>query len=109
MDFKRSALAKAGDKLIKALELADSFKKRKENLSQDYNCCNDYNTKVYLLKQALSEEYKRCIENSRASGLFAMKRDVVEKHIQFVRSIQNKKTLNENEKKIIDTLISKYT
>jgi hypothetical protein len=29
MDFKRSALAKAGDKLIKALELAESFKKRK--------------------------------------------------------------------------------
>ena len=103
MDFKRSALVKAGDKLIKALELADSFKKRKENLSQDYN------TKVYLLKEALSEEYKRCIENSKASGLFAMKRDVVEKHIQFVRSIQNKKILNENEKQIIDTLISKYT
>jgi len=103
MDFKRSALAKAGDKLIKALELADSFKKRKENLNQDYN------TKVYLLKEALSEEYKRCIENSKASGLFAMKRDVVEKHIQFVRSIQNKKILNENEKQIIDTLISKYT
>lgn len=103
MDLKRSALAKAGDKLLKALELADSFKKRKENLQQDYD------TKVYLLKEALSEEYKRCIENSKTTGLFAMKREVVEKHIQFVRSVQNKKHLNENEKQIIDTLISKYT
>ena len=38
-----------------------------------------------------------------------MKREVVEKHIIFVKSIQNKKNLNENEKQIIDTLISKYT
>ena len=103
MDLKRSALAKAGDKLLKAFELAESFKKRKENLEQDYN------TKIYLLKEALSEEYKRCIENSKATGLFAMKREVVEKHVQFVRSIQNKKHLNENEKQIIDALISKYT
>jgi ribosomal protein S18 len=103
MDFKRSALSKAGDKLLKAFELAESFKKRKEALEQDYG------TKIYLLKEALSEEYKRCIENSKATGLFAMKREVVEKHIQFVRSVQNKKNLNENEKQIIDTLISKYT
>lgn len=103
MDFKRSALAKAGDKLLKALELAESFKKRKETLQQDYG------TKIYLLKEALSEEYKRCIQNSRTTGLFAMKREVVEKHIQFVKTVQNKKNLNENEKQIIDTLISKYT
>jgi hypothetical protein len=103
MDFKSSALARAGDKLLKALELADSFKKRKETLQQDYG------TKIYLLKEALSEEYKRCIENSKSTGLFAMKREVVEKHIQFVKTVQNKKNLNENEKEIIDTLISKYT
>lgn len=103
MDFKRSALTKAGDKLIKALELAESFKKRKESLQHDYN------TKIYLLKEALSEEYKRCIENSRSNGLFAMKRDVVEKHINFIRTVQHKKNLNENEKQIIDALISKYT
>lgn len=103
MDFKRSALSKAGDKLLKAFELAESFKKRKESLQQDYD------TKIYLLKEALSEEYKRCIENSKSTGLFAMKREVVEKHVQFVKSVQNKKYLNENEKQIIDTLISKYT
>jgi len=103
MDFKRSALAKAGDKLIKALELAESFKKRKETLEQDYG------TKIYLLKEALSEEYKRCLENSKSTGLFAMKREVVEKHIQFVKSVQNKKVFNENEKQIIGSLISKYT
>lgn len=106
MNFKQSALAKAGDKLLKALELAESFKKRKESLQQDYG------SKIYLLKEALSEEYKRCIENNttgRTTGLFAMKRDVVEKHIQFIRSVQNKKNLNENEKQIVDTLISKYT
>jgi hypothetical protein len=34
---------------------------------------------------------------------------VVEKHIQFVKTVQNKKVLNEDEKQIIDTLISKYT
>lgn len=103
MDFKRSALTKAGDKLLKAFELADSFNKRKETLQQEYG------TKIYLLKEALSEEYKRCIENSKSTGLFAMKREVVEKHIQFVKTVQNKKNLNENEKQIIDTLISKYT
>lgn len=103
MDFKRSALAKAGDKLLKAFEVADSFKKRKETLSLDYN------QKIGILKECLSVEYKRCIENSKATGLFAMKREVVEKHIIFVKSIQNKKNLNENEKQIIDTLISKYT
>ena len=50
MDFKRSALAKAGDKLIKALELAESFKKRKETLEQDYG------TKIYLLKDHLKRK-----------------------------------------------------
>ena len=103
MDFKRSALTKAGDKLLKAFELADSFNKRKETLSLDYN------QKIGILKESLSVEYKRCIENSKSTGLFAMKRETVEKHIQFVRTIQNKRNLNQNEKEIIDTLFSKYT
>jgi hypothetical protein len=103
MDFKRSALTKAGDKLLKAFELADSFNNRQKNKELPYD------QKVLLLKEALSTEYKQCIEGSRISGLFAAKRQVVEKHIQFIKTVQNKKTLNEDEKQIIDTLISKYT
>ena len=72
MDFKRSALTKAGDKLLKAFELADSFNKRKETLALDYN------QKIGILKESLSVEYKRCIENSKSTGLFAMKRETVE-------------------------------
>jgi hypothetical protein len=92
-----------GDKLIKAFELAESFKNRQKNKELSYD------QKVLLLKEALSKEYKQCLEGSRISGLFAAKRQVVEKHIQFVKTVQNKKVLIESEKQIIDTLISKYT
>jgi hypothetical protein len=103
MNFKRNALTKMGDKLIKAFELADSFKNRQNNKALSYD------QKILIVKDALSTEYKQCIEGSRISGLFAAKRHVVEKHIQFIKTVQNKKTLNEDEKQIIDTLISKYT
>ena len=103
METKRSTLTKMGDKLIKAFELAESFKNRQKNKELSYD------QKVLLLKEALSKEYKQCLEGSRISGLFAAKRQVVEKHIQFVKTVQNKKVLNEDEKQIIDTLISKYT
>jgi len=103
METKRSTLTKMGDKLIKAFELAESFKNRQKNKDLSYD------QKLVVLKEALSKEYKQCIEGSRISGLFAAKRQVVEKHIQFVKTVQNKKVLIESEKQIIDTLISKYT
>ena len=103
METKRSTLTKMGDKLIKAFELAESFKNRQNNKELSYD------QKLLVLKEALSKEYKQCIEGSRISGLFAAKRQVVEKHIQFVKTVQNKKVLIESEKQIIDTLISKYT
>jgi hypothetical protein len=103
METKRSTLTKMGDKLIKAFELAESFKNRQKNKDLSYD------QKLLVLKEALSKEYKQCIEGSRISGLFAAKRQVVEKHIHFVKTVQNKKILNEDEKQIIDTLISKYT
>jgi tryptophanyl-tRNA synthetase len=103
MNSKRNALTKMGDKLIKAFELADSFKNRQKNKELSYD------QKILMVKDALSSEYKQCIEGSRISGLFAAKRQVVEKHIHFVKTIQNKKNLSEDEKQIIDTLISKYT
>ena len=103
MDFKRNALTKMGDKLIKTFELADSFKNRQKNKELSYD------QKLLILKDALSKEYKQCIEGSRISGLFAAKRQVVEKHIHFVKTVQNKKNLSQDEKQIIDTLISKYT
>ena len=103
METKRSTLTKMGDKLIKAFELAESFKNRQKNKELSYD------QKLLVLKEALSKEYKQCIEGSRISGLFAAKRQVVEKHIQFVKTVQNKKVLIESEKQIIDTLISKYT
>ena len=103
METKRSTLTKMGDKLIKAFELAESFKNRQKNKDLSYD------QKLLLLKEALSTEYKQCLEGSRISGLFAAKRQVVEKHIHFVKTVQNKKVLIESEKQIIDTLISKYT
>lgn len=103
METKRSTLTKMGDTLIKAFELAESFKNRQKNKDLSYD------QKLLLLKEALSTEYKQCLEGSRISGLFAAKRQVVEKHIQFVKTVQNKKVLIESEKQIIDTLISKYT
>lgn len=103
METKRSTLTKMGDKLIKAFELAESFKNRQNNKELSYD------QKVLLLKESLSKEYKQCLEGSRISGLFAAKRQVVEKHIQFIKTVQNKKVLIESEKQIIDTLISKYT
>ena len=103
METKRSTLTKMGDTLIKAFELAESFKNRQKNKALSYD------QKLAVLKEALSTEYKQCIEGSAISGFFAAKRQVVEKHIQFVKTVQNKKILNEDEKQIIDTLISKYT
>ena len=103
MNNKSSMLSKMGDKIIKAFEIADSFKKRKELLEQDYS------VKIDLLKGALLLEYKRCLDSNSSNGLFKLKREVVEKHVNFVKTVQFKKILTNDEKQIIDTLIQKYT
>ena len=103
MKTKSSTLSKMGDKIIKAFEIADSFKKRKELLEQDYS------VKIELLKGALLLEYKRCLDAKSANGFFSLKREVVQKHVDFVKKVQFKKTLSEDERQIIDALIQKYT
>lgn len=96
MDFKRNALLKLGDRILKAFEKAEEFNKAKTG--------NEYKQKVEGLKSTLLELYK---EYSK-STISKLKLQLLNKDIETVRTIHNKKTLTEQEKRNIDFLIKKY-
>lgn len=104
MDYKKFTLSKMGDALIKAADAKAHFdNKEKSKLEND-----PYKNKITQLKEVLTKEYKFCNQNSNVHKHFRMRLEVIQKHIDYVKSIQNKKMLDKSDRQMIDTLINKY-
>jgi hypothetical protein len=101
MDYKRLALSKMGDKLVKTLEAKEHFDRREQEKS--------YIKKVQILKEILTQEYKFATQNKGSHSVYATRAEVLEKHISYVKKIQNNKIFETSDKQIIDTLLAKYS
>lgn len=100
MNYKNYSLGKLGDKLVKAMEAKEHFDKK----SQD----SIYINKIQKLKEVLTEEYKFATLNKNLHMQYITKASVIEKHINYIKKIQNNKTFDTSDKQIIDQLLSKY-
>ena len=101
MDYRRFSLGKMGDALVKAMEAKEHFDKREEEKS--------YIKKVQILKEILTTEFKFATQNRATHSAYAIRADVIEKHISYIKKIQNKKTFERSDKEIIDILLTKYS
>lgn len=101
MDYKRHSLSKMGDKLIKTLEAKEHFDKREEEKS--------YIKKVQILKEILTTEYKFVTTHKESHSVYATRAQVIERHINYIRKIQNNKIFERSDKEIIDQLLAKYS
>jgi hypothetical protein len=101
MDYKRLSLSKMGDKLIKTLEAKEHFDRREQEKS--------YVKKIQILKEILTQEYKFVTQNKVAHSVYATRSQVLEKHISYIKKIQNNKIFETSDKQIIDTLLAKYS
>ena len=101
MDYKRLALSKMGDKLIKTLEAKEHFDRREEEKS--------YVKKVQILKEVLTQEYKFITQYKDSYSTYATREEVIEKHISYIKKIHNNKIFDTSDKQIIDTLLAKYS
>jgi hypothetical protein len=100
MDYKKLSLSKMGDALVKAMEAKEHF----DNKSK----LDPYSKKVKLLKETLTEEYKLAIGLKASHSQYTLKAEVIEKHINYVKKIQNNKSFDTSDKQIIDRLLTKY-
>jgi hypothetical protein len=101
MDYKRLSLSKMGDKLIKTLEAKEHFDRREQEKS--------YIKKVSILKEILTTEFKFVTQNKVSHPAYATRAQVLEKHINYIKKIQNNKVFETSDKQIIDQLLAKYS
>ena len=101
MDYRRFSLSKMGDKLVKAMEAKEHFDKKEIE--------SNYIRKVQTLKEILTQEYKFATQNKSKHSQYAIKVEVIEKHIDYIKKVQNTKSFDQSDKQIIDQLILKYT
>jgi hypothetical protein len=101
MDYRRFSLNKMGDKLVKAMEAKEHFDKKEIE--------SNYIRKVQTLKEILTQEYKFATQNKSKHSQYAIKVEVIEKHIDYIKKVQNTKSFDQSDKQIIDQLILKYT
>jgi hypothetical protein len=103
MKFNSFSISKMGDKLVKAMEAKELFENRPKKTEPD-----PYINRVKLLKETLTKEYKFCSTNTHHHEQYALRLITINKHIDYVRKIQDQKTFNKMDKEIIDKLIQKY-
>lgn len=96
-----NSLGKMADKLVKAMEAKEHFDKREEEKS--------YIRKVQTLKEILTQEYKFATQNKGKHSNYSTRLEVIEKHIEYVKKLQNRQSFESQDKQIIDQLIRKYT
>ena len=100
MNYKNYSLGKMGDKLVKAMEAKEHFDKKEQEKS--------YIRKVQTLKEVLTQEFKFATQNKSSHPHYASKLQVIEKHIEYLKKLQNKQSFETSDKQIIDQLIQKY-
>ena len=103
MKFSSFSISKMGDKLVKAMEAKEKFDSKTEKPKED-----PYSKKVKLLKETLTKEFRFCTENRELHKQYALKLITINKHIDYVRKIQDQKMFNKMDKELIDKLAQKY-
>lgn len=101
MNYKNNSLGKMADKLVKAMEAKEHFDKRDQEKS--------YIRKVQTLKEILTQEYKFATQNKGKHTSYSTRLQVIEKHIEYVKKIQNRQSFETSDKQIIDQLFQKYS
>lgn len=94
MNYKNLSLNKMADMLVKAMENKDHFDRKAKQ--------KDYVKKVQILKEVLTQEYKFAMLRNSSDRL------VVEKHINYVKKLQNRESIQKEDQEIIDQLMHKY-
>lgn len=93
--MKNFSLNKMADALVKAMEQKEHFDKRGKQ--------KEYIQKVAILKEVLTQEYKFALQRNTKD------RPVIEKHISYIKKIQNRESIDTSDQQIIDQLLSKYS
>jgi predicted ATP-dependent Lon-type protease len=94
MNYKNLSLNKMADMLVKAMEQKEHFDKKAKQ--------KDYVKKVQILKEVLTQEYKFAMLRNSNDRL------VIEKHINYVKKLQNRESIQKEDQEIIDQLMHKY-
>lgn len=94
MNYKNLSLNKMADMLVKAMEQKEHFDKKAKQ--------KDYVKKVQILKEVLTQEYKFAMLRNSNDRL------VIEKHISYVKKLQNRESIQKEDQEIIDQLMHKY-
>jgi hypothetical protein len=103
MDYKKLSLSKMSDALVKAMDAKEHFDKKEKKPNQD-----PYIDKVKVLKETLAREYKSVVSLNSDNKYIVLKAGVIEKHIDYIKKIQNNKTFDISDRQIIDRLLIKY-
>ena len=101
MNYKNNSLDKMADKLVKAMEAKEHFDKRDQE--------KIYIRKVQTLKEILTQEYKFATQNKGKHTNYSTRLEVIEKHIEYVKKIQNRQSFEISDKETIDQLFQKYS
>lgn len=94
MTMNKFSLNKMADMLVKAMENKEHFDKKAKH--------KDYIKKVQILKEVLTQEYKFSMLRKESD------KSVIEKHINYIRKLQNRESIDTSDQEIIDQLMHKY-
>jgi hypothetical protein len=101
MNYNKFSLNKMADILIKAMEHKDHFDKKAKD-KKNNESPSEYVKKVQILKEVLTQEYKLAITRNSPN------KSVVEKHIEYVKKLHSRGSIDKSDQEIIDRLINKY-
>ena len=94
MTMNKFSLNKMADMLVKAMENKEHFDKKAKQ--------KDYIKKVQILKEVLTQEYKFAMARK------SQDKSVIEKHINYIKKLQNRESIDRQDQEIIDQLMHKY-
>lgn len=93
--MNKFSLNKMADALVKAMEQKEHFDKKGKQ--------KEYIQKISILKEVLTQEYKFAIQRNSKD------KPVIEKHISYIKKIQNRESIDTSDQQIIDQLLAKYS
>lgn len=94
MNYYKFSLNKMSDILVKADKNKQHFDEKEKQ--------KDYIKKVQIIKEILTQEYKFAIARKLQD------KSIIEKHINYIKKLQNRESIDKSDQEIIDQLMHKY-
>jgi len=94
MNYYKFSLNKMSDILVKADKNKQHFDEKEKQ--------KDYIKKVQILKEILTQEYKFTILRKLQD------KSIIEKHVNYIKKLQNRESIDKFDQEIIDQLMHKY-